>query len=97
MRRKLATIAIGAGLLGLAGVGFAGIGDSEETITGPNAERAERAALRATGGGTVLGVERGDDGGSVYEVEIRTADGGVAEVLLGGDFDVLRTIRGDDD
>ena len=71
--------------------------DSDESLTGSPAERAGAAALAATGGGTLLEVERGDDGASAYEVEIRRADGSVAEVLLDRSFNVLRTVAGDDD
>ncbi len=98
MRRKLAIIGVGVALLAaaLVGLGLAAF-DDEETIKGPNAERAARAALQSTGGGTLLGVEKGDDGNSVYEVEIRTSDGNVAEVLLDRNFAVMETVSGDDD
>jgi uncharacterized membrane protein YkoI len=71
--------------------------DSDENLTGAPAERAVQAALAATGGGTMLEVEAGDDPNASYEVEIRTADGGVAEVLLDADFNVIGTVAGDDD
>ncbi|MDQ3638387.1 MAG: hypothetical protein M3426_10400 [Actinomycetota bacterium] len=69
--------------------------DSDESLTGSPARQAADAALRATDGGTVLEVERGDDPGAAYEVEVRKADGGVAEVLLDGDFDVIGQEAGD--
>jgi uncharacterized membrane protein YkoI len=65
-------------------------------LQGPVAQRATRAALRATRGGTVRGVERGDDG-AAYEVEVRRPDGSVVEVQLDAGFNVLRTAAGDED
>jgi len=58
-------------------------------VTGSSAREAADAALRATGGGTVLEVERGDDPGVAYEVEVRKTYGGIAEVMLDGDFKVI--------
>lgn len=69
--------------------------DSDESLTGSSARQAADAALRATGDGKVLEVEQGDDPGAAYEVEVRKADGGVAEVLLDGNFDVVRQEPGD--
>jgi uncharacterized membrane protein YkoI len=37
----------------------------------------------------VLEVERGDDPGAAYEVEVRKADGGIAEVMLDANLDVV--------
>lgn len=69
--------------------------DSDQSLTGSPARRAADTALRATGGGTVLEVEQGDDPGAAYEVEIRKTDGGIAEVMLDGDFDVIGQETGD--
>ena len=69
--------------------------DSNESLAGSSARRAADAALRSTGGGDVLEVERGDEPGAAYEVEVRKADGGVAEVLLNGNFDVTSRGAGD--
>jgi hypothetical protein len=98
MRRKLAIVGVSVAALAAAavGLGFEAF-DDEETISGPNADHAGAAALRATGGGELLAVEDGDDGGSVYEVEIRRSDGTIAEVLLGGDFKVMQVIEDADD
>jgi hypothetical protein len=78
----VAVIAVGAGGVGIAqAVG----GDSEEQVTGPDADRAKRAAVEAVGGGRAVGVERGDDGGSAWEVEVEQGDGTV-EVHLTRDL-----------
>ena len=63
--------------------------DSDESLAGSSARQAADAALRATGGGTVLEVERGDDPGAAYEVEIRKTDGGISEVMLDNEFKVI--------
>lgn len=52
-------------------------------------DKAGNAALAKVGQGTVGDVERENDGGSAYEVEIRLNDGSEVEVLLGADFQVL--------
>nr|WP_221375267.1 PepSY domain-containing protein [Actinoplanes polyasparticus] len=57
----------------------------------PDAERtsAEKAALDAVGGGTVLDAEKSDDQGVAYEVEVRAADNTEWNVELDGAFKVL--------
>lgn len=69
--------------------------DSEAPVAGSPAEKAAEAALAATGGGTVLEVERGDAPDAAYEVEVRTSEGRVVEVTLDASFTVLATA--DDD
>lgn len=98
-RRTVALLAAFALVLVAITGGFAVAGDDDgdESLTGPVAERASAAGLRATGGGRVLEVERGDDPGAAYEVEIRGADGNVSEVLLDSKFALLRIVEGDDD
>lgn len=51
---------------------------------------AERAALEAVGGGTVLDVEASDDRGVAYEVEVRDAEGVERDVDLTADFTPVR-------
>ena len=80
--------------LGGAGIAYANGGDSEEQVTGPDAEKAKSAAIAAVGGGTVTEVERdeGDDGygtSGVYEVEVTREDGSQLEVHLDGDYNVV--------
>ena len=68
--------------------------DSDESLSGSPAQQAADAALRATGGGTVLEVEQGDDPGSAYEVEVRK-NGGIIEVMLDSNFNVIGQTAGD--
>ena len=68
--------------------------DSEERLTGLDAQKAKSAAIAAVGGGTLTELERGDgDEGygtsGVYEVEVKREDGTQVEVHLDGDYDVV--------
>ena len=76
--------------LGAAGIAYANGGDSEEQLTGPDAEKAKSAAIAAVGGGTVTEVEPDDGNGTgVYEVEVTRDDGSQLEVHLDGDYNVV--------
>ena len=97
--RRIAVVAVGATALAVAGVGIAQAvgGSSEAPVTGPAAEQAKAAALRATGGGTVLEVEQQDgDGAGVYEVEVRRTDGSTVEIHLDERFQQVGTAVDDD-
>jgi uncharacterized membrane protein YkoI len=96
--RTLVIAAAVAMLVALGGAGIAyanGGADSEEQLTGPDAQKAKSAAIAAVGGGTLTEVERddGDDGygtsGGVYEVEVTRDDGTQVEVHLDGDYNVV--------
>jgi hypothetical protein len=64
--RKLLSIGAVVVALGAGGVGIAQAGDgSEAEVTGPQAERAEQAAIEVVGVGEVVGVERADAGWKV--------------------------------
>jgi Peptidase propeptide and YPEB domain len=82
--------------------GFAPGGEPPETsddgghLTGSDLDAASAAALEATGPGTVLEAEVGDDGRSAYEVEVRLDRGGTVEVKLDASFDVI-DVTGEDD
>jgi hypothetical protein len=95
--RTLAIAAVVATLvvLGGAGIAYANGGDSEEQLTGADAEKAKSAALAAVGGGTVTEVER-DDGTAAFEVEVERDDGSQVEVHLDGDFNVVGQEADDD-
>ena len=76
--------------LGGAGIAYANGGDSEEQVTGPEAQKAKSAAIAAVGGGTVTEVERDDGNGTgAFEVEVTRDDGSQLEVHLDGDYDVV--------
>jgi hypothetical protein len=76
--------------LGGTGIAYAAGGDSEEQVTGPDAEKAKSAAIAAVGGGTVTEVEREDDGSAGgFEVEVKREDGSQVEVHLDGDYKVV--------
>jgi hypothetical protein len=99
LNRTIVAVAAAVGVLaaGGAGIAYAVGGDSEEQVTGPAADRAGAAAVRAAGGGTVLEVERQDgDGGGAYEVEVRRADGSEVEVHLDASFEPVGTAADDD-
>lgn len=72
-----------------------GTGDDDRPLTGSALDRATAAALRHTGGGTVIETEVGDDG-AAYGVEIRRDDGSMVEVSLDDHFRVIG-LEGDDD
>ena len=58
-------------------------------LTAEDRDKAGNAALAKVGQGTVSEVERENEGGSAYEVEVRLDDGTQVEVQLGSDFQVL--------
>jgi hypothetical protein len=100
MTRTRKLLIAGAAILVLAvgGVGIAQAvgGDSEERVTGPEADRAAKAAVDAIGGGRAVGVERDDDDGEAWEVEVVRPDGSEVEVLLTRDLQEVGTETEDD-
>ncbi len=83
--------------LGGAGIAYANGGDSEEQLTGPEAQKAKSAAIAAVGGGTVSEVERDDGNGTgAFEVEVTRDDGSQLEVHLDGDYNVVGQQADDD-
>jgi hypothetical protein len=90
--RTLVIAAAVAMLLALSGAGiaYANGGDSEEQLSGPEAQKAKSAAIAAVGGGTVSEVERDDGNGTgAFEVEVTREDGSQLEVHLDSDYDVV--------
>lgn len=96
------TIAVGAAVAALAaggaGIAYAvGDGESEEQVTGPDADKAASAAIDAVGGGTVTEAEYQEaDGEGFYEVEVQRPDGSQVEVHLDGQFQPVGTASDDD-
>lgn len=104
MRRRLTLIVAGVAALAVLALGGAAIAgatqgddEGEQTLSGPAAERASAAALRATGGGSVTEVERDPEGGRLYEVEVKKADGSTVDVELDSSFKVVGEDRDKDD
>ena len=92
MRRSTRWI-VGTGLAvaiagGLVAAAAATDGDNDQELTGATRDRAVAAALAATGGGTVVETEAGDDG-AAYGVEVRLDDGRQVEVNLDESFKVV--------
>jgi hypothetical protein len=83
-------------LVAIAGgaIAIAGNNDSEGGITGPQADRAIRAALKATGGGTANAVERDSENGATWEVEVSTPRGPTVDVRLDDQYRLV-IIEGD--
>ena len=79
----LATGAIAVGAIALAS------GDSDVNVTGTQADRAVKAALSATGGGTANSVELDSEDGAKWEVEVTQPDGTTVDVRLDDDFKVV--------
>ena len=101
MKRKT-KIAIGTATivaLSAAGTGIALSSDDDDgtevPITGAALERATQAALTATGGGTVVETEQGDEE-SFYEVEVRKPDGTSVDVQLDENFQLVEISEDDD-
>ena len=74
-----------------AKIGNFEIGDDSDgpALTDADRAMASSAALAKVGQGTVTEVERADDSGTGYEVEVRLTDGSKVDVALGADFQVL--------
>jgi uncharacterized membrane protein YkoI len=90
MQRRTRWIAAAGLAVAVAGgiVAAAADGDTDQELTGATRDRAVAAALAATGGGTVLETEAGDDG-AAYGVEVRLTDGRQVEVNLDEAFRVI--------
>jgi uncharacterized membrane protein YkoI len=97
MRRRTRWIAAaGLTVAMVGGVGAAAIdADTDQELTGSIRDRAMAAALAATGGGTVLETEAGDDG-AAYSVEVRLGDGRQVEIDLDKSFKAIAQEPDDD-
>jgi hypothetical protein len=96
--KLLATIGA-AGVLGVGGVGIAqALGEEPDDIqmTGPDAEKAKAAALKAVGTGRVASVETENEPGSAWEVEIVRPDGTEIEATLDSAYRSVGVERDDD-
>lgn len=70
---------------------------AEPPLSAADRADAERAALAEVGAGTVTDVERDDDAGSGYEVEVALDDGGEVDVELDEGFQVVQVDTDQDD
>ena len=102
MERKYKYVAVAAAVVALgAGTGVAvatsgGDDDATEQVSGPEADRAKAAALKLTGGGTANAVERDDEDGAVWEVEVTKPDGSTVDVRLDAGYGKV-AIESDDE
>jgi hypothetical protein len=78
---------VGAPAPGASGVARTAADDADEPVGGAEAERAGRAAVDSIGGGRVVGVEREDERGVSWEVEVLQRDGRELEVELDGNLE----------
>jgi hypothetical protein len=85
-------IAASITLVAAAGTAWA---EARNDVRGADRDRVAAAAVKATGGGTATEVERSDDPGEAYEVEVRKVDGTEVDVVLDGQLRALQ--REDDD
>ena len=98
-RTKLLATIGAAGVLGVGGVGVAqAVGEKSADIqaTGPDAQKAKAAALKAVGAGRVGSVETENEPGSAWEVEIVRPDGTEVEATLDSAYRSVAVERDDD-
>jgi hypothetical protein len=90
-----AAVTVAAALaLGGAAWALAGGGDDEGTATGPGAVKARAAALALLGGGRANAVERDNEDGATWEVEVTKTDGKTVDVRLDANYKVV-VVEGD--
>jgi hypothetical protein len=93
MKKITALIAAATALaLGGATWAIAGSGD-DASVSGPNADKAKAAALAKLGGGTANSVERDNENGATWEVEV-TKNGKTVDVRLDAAYKVI-VVEGD--
>ena len=91
----LAALALGGAAIAGATGGDDDDAETERPITGAALDRAEAAALRETGGGSVTDTETGDEE-SYYEVEVTRDDGSQVDVQLDREFSVVGSSADDE-
>ena len=101
MRKKLAIGALALACVAAFGLGGAALAgafgeDNGREMSADDAARAGSAGVRAAGGGEILSVDRSDDRGAAWDVEV-LRDGQELEVLLDERFRAVRTERERDD
>lgn len=88
LRRKLVIVGTMVVALGASGMGIAqAVGDdTDQQATGPQADRAKRAAVEAVGAARAVSIEREDEAATAWEVEVVMNDGRRVEVDLNRDL-----------
>lgn len=84
-----AVLVLAAAAIGIGNAVAGGGGESEGSATGPAAERAVAAALKAAGGGTANAVERDSEKGATWEVEVTKPDGATVDVRLDASYGLV--------
>ncbi|MBU2697209.1 PepSY domain-containing protein [Pimelobacter sp. 30-1] len=70
---------------------------SADEVRGDERDRVETAAVTAAGGGKAVEVEKSDDRGEAYEVEVRLEDGREVDITLDADLRVVERDADDAD
>jgi hypothetical protein len=93
--KKITALTAAAIALALGGAtwAIAGSGDDDASVSGPGADWAKAAALARLGGGTANSVERDNEDGATWEVEV-TKDEKTVDVRLDAAYKVI-VVEGD--
>lgn len=96
-------IAGAAGVATVAAISIGGVAvatggaDSDEVpLSSSEGKDASAAALEETGGGTVNSIEKDNENGAVWEVEVTKENGSTVDVRLSDNFDVV-AVEGDNE
>jgi len=92
MNGRMIKLAAGGGIaaaLALGGAAWATAGGGDGQVTGPGADRASAAALAELGGGKVNAVERDNEQGATWEVEVTKQSGEMVDVRLDANYRVV--------
>lgn len=103
MNKRISAVAGGAAVVAAVAIGGAatasggGESDSDDvSLSSAEGKEATAAALAATNGGTANSVEKDNENGSIWEVEVTRDDGSTVDVRLDKDYKVV-VIEGDDE
>lgn len=64
-------------------------GEADDSVTGPDASKAKAAALEITKGGKANSVERDEEKGAVWEVEVTKPNGKTVDVRLDRNYKLV--------
>lgn len=95
LRRRTLVVAAASVMAVGGGTGAAlAVTGGPDGANGPDADQAVTAALDLTGGGTANAVERDDEKGATWEVEVTRPDGSTVDVRLDSAYQLV-AIDGD--